>query len=169
MWNSSSGSSEHCGVLCSGSGRPAPPSGYVLPAPAWLVPASCRPPFLGWVETPYWQPEQEALGSLQHLQLSLYKAVQYASETHTIPQLHENTPNYSPGMFMCMHSAPLFVKYRTKNLTRLWLRLLVSHVHDGAAIAALGGDGHHTLSLTRQSEGCQGPSHHSSCSRRRLL
>lgn len=58
---------------------------------------------------------------------------------------------------------------RTQKLTRLWLRLLVPHMYDGAAIAALRSDGHHTLRLTGQSEGCQGASHHSSCPRWRLL
>lgn len=50
--------------------------------------------------------------------------------------------------------------FKTEKLTRLRLRLLVSHMDDGATVAALGGDGHNALSLAGQGEGRQGASHH---------
>lgn len=56
-----------------------------------------------------------------------------------------------------------------QRLTRIGLRLLVSDMHDGAAVAALRGDGHHTLGLAGQREGRQRSRHHSSRSRWWLL
>ena len=61
------------------------------------------------------------------------------------------------------------IKQWTPTLTRIWLRLFVSNMDNGAAVAALWCDGHNTLSFAGKSEGCQGASHHSSCSRWRLL